>query len=538
MVFKKFLLSPFSFAISCLAIAAVLYVINTNFFLKESSWPQTHSNTITLATNIDVETLPALDASLTPQQVIADPDNPTHQLGFMSNQQELADTPTTVKGKLPSWLSGSFMAIGPSIFEVGSSQAQHWLDGLAMVHRFSIQNGAVAYSNKLIKSQYYKDCCKKGRLKGSAPEQKQSTWAKLAGALTSSNRPIYDNANINLAYFNKQLFALTETPHVQPLDQALNTQDSFKFSDKVDMHFCSAHPIFDPNTQEWYGIAIHYAHTSSYIVYKMKANSTERTVIATIPVGYPAYMHSFALTQNYVIITEHPFIVSPYDLLLTDNSYINTFNWKPKNGTNFIVIERTTGKKIGTFKAEPFFTLHHVNAFEKDGRIIIDLVSYKDPDIIKAFCYKNLAQANTQLPRGHLKRFTINPSTGKVISTSLSSHNVELPAINPAYLMHEYRYVYAACAEQGIAQQLIKIDLNSARHHIWQSKGCYPTEPVFIAKPQAKDEDDGIILSLVLDAIAQKSFVVILDAKNLKEIARIYAPHHIPFTVHSKFFSA
>lgn len=473
----------------------------------------------------------------TPKQQIPTHDDPSHQLGFTSNQQELADATTGIKGTLPAWLSGSFMAIGPSIFEVGTTQANHWLDGLAMVRRFSIHNGAATYSNKLVKSQYYKDCCKKGRLKGSAPEQKQSTWAKLAGAFTTSNRPIYDNANINLACFNKQIFALTETPHVKPLDETLGTKEPFSFSDKVDMHFCSAHPIFDASAQEWYGLAINYAHTSSYIVYKMKADSLQRVVLATVPVGYPAYMHSFALTKNYVIITEHPFIVSPYDLLLTDNSYIETFNWKPKNGTNFIVIERSTGKKIGTFKTEAFFALHHVNAFEKDGRIVIDLVSYKDPEIIKAFLYKNLSQRYAQLPRGTLKRFSINPTSGKVISTSLSNHNVELPAINPAYAMREYRYVYAARAEQGIAQQLIKIDLNSARHHIWQSKGCYPTEPVFIAKPKATDEDDGIILSLVLDALAQKSFVVILDAKTLKEIARIYAPHHIPFTVHSKFFT-
>jgi beta,beta-carotene 9',10'-dioxygenase len=535
MVFKKFLLPPFFLATGCLAIAAIFYVTHARFFWKEFSRSQGYS-AITLATNIDVEAIPALDV---PPIIIQEPEpkNPTHLLGFTSNQQELADAPTTIKGNFPQWLSGSFMAIGPSVFEVGSSKANHWLDGLAMVHRFSIHDGAVTYSNKLVKSNYYKECCKKGRLKGGTPEKK-STWAKLAGALTTSNRPIYDNTNINVACFNKQLFALTETPYIHPLDKTtLNTQEPFKFSDTVSMHFCSAHPIFDVDTQEWYGIAINYAHTSSYIVYKMKADSTQRIVVATIPVGYPAYMHSFALTKNYVIITEHPFIVSPYDLLLTDDSYINTFSWKPKNGTNFIVIDRNTGKKVGVFKTEPFFSLHHVNAFEKDERILIDLIAYKDPEIIKAFCYKNLTQVHAQLPQGHLKRFIINPASGKVITTSLSSHNVELPAINPAYLLYDYRYVYATSADHGIAQQLIKIDLNSARHHIWQCKGCYPTEPVFIAKPNSKDEDDGIILSLVLDALAQKSFVVILDAKNLKEIARIYAPHHIPFTVHSKFFN-
>jgi carotenoid cleavage dioxygenase-like enzyme len=98
--------------------------------------------------------------------------------------------------------------------------------------------------------------------------------------------------------------------------------------------------------------------------------------------------------------------------------------------------------------------------------------------------------------------------------------------------------VYATGSnEDGIAHQLVKFDLNSKRHEIWKCKGCYPTEPIFVAKPCATDEDDGIILSLVLDAIAQTSFLLILDAKTFKELGRASVPHHIPFTVHSKFFT-
>jgi carotenoid cleavage dioxygenase-like enzyme len=243
------------------------------------------------------------------------------------------------------------------------------------------------------------------------------------------------------------------------------------------------------------------------------------------------------MTKNYIIITETPFVVSPYDLLLTDTSFIENFNWKPKNGIHFIVIDKNTGKKVGIYKTEPFFTLHHVNAFETDGLINIDLVAYKDPGITKTFSYQNLSNPRVQIPAGHLKRYTIDQAWATVHVHNLSQHPIELPTINPSKLMHEEQYVYGTSNDHGFAQQLIKLDLHSKCHHTWHCKGCYPGEPIFVPKPGASCEDEGVILSLVLDACEEKSFLLILDAKTFKEIGRAYAPHHIPFAVHSKFFN-
>ena len=464
----------------------------------------------------------------------------SHELGFSSLKSEAFNISLPITGSVPEWLHGSFITIGPSIFELNQTKADHWLDGFAMIHQFALEKGTAKYTNKLINSLYHQDCCSKGKLRGSTPEQKKSTWSKLTSAISSAPRPVYDNTNMNVAIYNNQLVALTETPHVLQINpKTMETKGNFTFDDKIEAQFASAHTLFDPATQEWYGFAIQYAHNSDYIVYKMKANSNQRTVIARISVGYPSYMHSFALTKNYIILTESPFSVSPYDLLLSDHSFIENFTWKPKNGTSFIVIDRKTGKKITTYKTDAFFALHHVNAFEKDNQIILDMVTYKDAEIVEAFNIKNLKSSHTKLPAGHLKRFTIDQKTCKVSGHLLSPHNnVELPQINHAKLMQDYRYVYATGSnEDGIAHQLVKFDLNSKRHEIWKCKGCYPTEPIFVAKPGAIDEDDGLILSLVLDAIAQTSFLLILDAKTFKELGRASVPHHIPFTVHSKFFT-
>lgn len=76
-----------------------------------------------------------------------------------------------------------------------------------------------------------------------------------------------------------------------------------------------------------------------------------------------------------------------------------------------------------------------------------------------------------------------------------------------------------------LIDRLIKIDLHqtdngSFNHKIWQQSGCTPSEPIFVSAPNAVEEDDGVITSVVLDGTKNSSFLLILDAKSFKEIAR------------------
>lgn len=44
-------------------------------------------------------------------------------------------------GALPEWLSGKLIRNGPGCFEVGDTKLNHWFDGMAMLHSFTIQSG-------------------------------------------------------------------------------------------------------------------------------------------------------------------------------------------------------------------------------------------------------------------------------------------------------------------------------------------------------------------------------------------------------------
>jgi carotenoid cleavage dioxygenase-like enzyme len=61
-----------------------------------------------------------------------------------------------------------------------------------------------------------------------------------------------------------------------------------------------------------------------------------------------------------------------------------------------------------------------------------------------------------------------------------------------------------------------------------------PASP-FVNTPEAAGEQDGVILSVVLDNRTSRSFLLVLDALTFQELARAVAPHHIPFGFRGQF---
>lgn len=95
-------------------------------------------------------------------------------------------------------------------------------------------------------------------------------------------------------------------------------------------------------------------------------------------------MHSFGMTQSHVVLAEFPLVANPLELAMGKQSFIESFHWKPGRGTRFTLVDRATGAPRAQIEAEPFFAFHHVNAFETDGEVVVDLCAYPDPGIIDA----------------------------------------------------------------------------------------------------------------------------------------------------------
>jgi beta,beta-carotene 9',10'-dioxygenase len=113
---------------------------------------------------------------------------------------------------------------------------------------------------------------------------------------------------------------------------------------------------------------------------------------------------------------------------------------------------------------------------------------------------------------------------------------IDLPRINYGRCNERpYRYTWGVGSRGGWLDQIVKADVEERRSTVWAEDGCFPGEPVFVAAPGAEAEDDGVLLSVVLDGERGASFLLVLEAASLEELARAEAPHHIPFGFHGQF---
>ena len=67
--------------------------------------------------------------------------------------------------------------------------------------------------------------------------------------------------------------------------------------------------------------------------------------------------------------------------------------------------------------------------------------------------------------------------------------------------------------------------------------GLFPTEPIFVARPDAVDEDDGVVVMSGIDGGKEKGYVIVYNAKTMEVLFHATAPRKTLFGVHSKFYS-
>lgn len=450
-----------------------------------------------------------------------------HRLGFQTLDEECQSIALKVDGTMPPWLAGALFRNGPAKFEAGGQSYRHWFDGLAMLHRFGFAGGAVTYTNRFVQSKAYRAARDSGRVSYSefATDPCRSLFKRVAAAFLPPK--FGDNANVNVIRQGDEFLALTETPLPVRFDPS--TLETLGVARPAPGQMTVAHPHRAPETGEPVSYATHFGPFTTYRVY-----GCDSRVIAEIPAQTPSYMHSFAITSRYAVLVEFPLVVIPVLIPLSGRPLIENYRWRPERGTRFRIIDLGTGDLRATGHGPAFFAFHHVNAFERDDEIVLDLCGYDDAGIIGALYLDRVRSPGHELPEPTLHRYRLPLHRGEVTREPLPEAHLELPRFDYDRRNGKpYRYVYGV---GGIWDRITKADLDEGVTH-WSEPGSYPGEPVFVRTPGTDREDDGVLLSVVLDAKQGTSFLLVLDATDLTEIARARVPHHIPFGFHGNYFS-
>ncbi|MBN1530789.1 MAG: carotenoid oxygenase family protein [Thermoleophilaceae bacterium] len=455
-------------------------------------------------------------------------------LGFQSQEEEIAVERLPVEGRVPAWLTGSLVRVTPAKLEVGDRRLGHWFDGLAALNRFGFHDGAVSYRSRFLDTEAYRKARRGEGVTGFGTDPCRSIFQRVQSIFSPE---LTDNANVNLVRIGERHIAMTETPLPIEFDEeTLATVGPLRFADKDGGQVTTAHPHHDRARDELVNYSVRFSGKSEYRLWGLPAGSSSRRRIASLKVDRPAYMHAFGMSERYLILAEYPLRVNPLALAFSGRAFIKNYRWQPGEATRFQVIDRETGALRGTYETDGFFCFHHVNAFERGGELVVDLVAFEDASIIDSLYLDERGPVAT-LPPSELRRYTIGLDSGVVRHEPLAEGTVELPRIDYGRRnTRDYRFAYfAGAAGQGWLNRLVKVDTDRGEVASWSEPGCFPGEPIFVRAPGEDAEDAGAILSVVLDTRAGRSFLLVLDAGSFDELARAEAPHHIPFGFHGQY---
>lgn len=458
-------------------------------------------------------------------------------MGFQLGYQDVSEQPLqklSWVGQPPTWLKGRLFRNGPGQYSRGETKVSHWFDGLALLHSFELDSQNVRYHSHFVRSQDYRYAQQFGEIAnpGFACDPCRSLFRKVMSAFIVDAT---DNPNVSLVKQGQRYLALTELPIPAEFDpDTLRTVGPLVYKDRLPPGSTTAHPHQDDG--RLYNHILEYSASPSFRLYYQDGDEP-RQEFARFQESEPGYVHSFGMSEDYLVITSGPFQVSPLKLLFRSRPFIENFRWKPEVGTRFHLASKPGGKRLRkTLTGPSFFCFHHINSVQEGSDVVnLDLVGYHDARVIEQLRLARLERGES-IDFGKFQRYQLDLQKGKVELVFESRHPLELPRFDYARRnTKSYRFVYGISAQGGESSfydRLIKLEVDTDQALIWQEANTWPGEPIFVADPDSGDEDKGVILSVVLAAENERSFLLVLCAETFRELARCWLPGIVPHGFH------
>ncbi|KAK6249050.1 hypothetical protein QUC31_020615 [Theobroma cacao] len=490
--------------------------------------------------------VPSLEKETVPDQ---------NHVAWTSVRQERWEGELVVQGEIPLWLKGTYLRNGPGIWHIEDYNFRHLFDGYATLVKLHFENGRLIAGHRQIESEAYKAARKNKKIcfREFSEVPKHENFMAYVGDLAKlfSGASLTDNANTGVVKLGDgRVVCLTETQKgslvIDP--NSLETLGRFEYSDSLGGLIHSAHPIV---TDSEFLTLLPDLLNPGYLVVRMEPATNERKVIGRVNCrGGPApgWVHSFPVTEHYVIVPEMPLRYSAQNLLKAEPTPMYKFKWHPESKAFLHVMCKASGKIVTSVEVPLFVTFHFINAYEEedeDGRvtaIIADCCEHNaNTAILDQLRLQNLRSFNGQdmLPDARVGRFTI-PLDGSPFGKLESAldpdehgRGMDMCSINPANLGKKYRYAYACGAHRPchFPNTLTKLDFVKKKAKNWHDEGAVPSEPFFVARPGVTEEDDGVVISIVSEKNGS-GYALLLDGSTFEELARAKLPYGLPYGLH------
>jgi carotenoid cleavage dioxygenase-like enzyme len=426
------------------------------------------------------------------------------QGNFLPIETEATFENLEVMGEIPAALSGHFLRNGPNPTK---GDPGHWFFGDGMLHAIRLENGrAASYRNRFIKTPSYL---------GKEIEMVDSD-GQMNRYATTANTHIVEHAG--------KLLALAESAFPVEVTRDLDTVGPVDFDGVLKTSF-TAHPKFCSKTGEM--LAFGYSFLPPFLTYHRVDAQGKMVQSEAIEVPGSTMMHDFAITENHVIFMDLPLVFKIEEAMAGNMPYV----WEDSYGARLGIMPRNGGNAdVKWVEIEPCYVVHTLNAFEQDGKIMLDAVRYSEfPDV------------SFNSSPGLMTRWTIDLSNNKVTEETLDDRNCDFPRLDPRLEGQHNRFGYSTEFADGPGldmKQLIKYDLDARKTETHDfGNGVSPGEGVFAATAPDSGEDEGFILVMTHDEGRQQSELQILDAQNFAgdAVGRIQIPQRVPVGFHGNW---
>lgn len=443
-----------------------------------------------------------------------------------------------VEGRLPSHLRGTCVLNGPGRFARGGLRYRHWLDGDGMVCALRFSGEGADITTRFVRSAKFIAEEKAGR------PVFRTFGTSFEGDALLRGVGLESPANVSVYRYRGRLLAFGEQGLPWELDPVtLETHGHYTFGGQLnEITPFSAHPKIDAESGELFNFGVSFARDRPTLnVYRFGGDG--RLVYRTrIALPYAASIHDFAVSREHIVFYVTPLLLDVSAMLQDGATAMEALSWQPERGSQLFVLSRETGQLVSTIPVGNRYCLHLVNAFERGGRLLADVVEYEQPLYPE---YQVVPNLFTDTFRGHPVRFVIDPAAGAILERQDISYSCspDFPAHALAATGHDYGEFWmlgisaAGRAGRKFFDQIVRIDWASGGAEVYQSpSGHYlGGEPAFV--PDPRDPRAGVVICQSFDAARVASSMVVFDAFDVKKgpVATLRLPQPIPLLFHSSF---
>ena len=413
----------------------------------------------------------------------------------------------------------------------------HPFDGDGMIHQISFQNGKANYRNRFVKTRCF----------DAEQSAEQSLWGGLMDGPGTSLRPgfgahgsLKDSSSTDIVvHAGKAISTFYQCGEGYVLNP--ETLEPEGLAPWVPIDGISAHPRVDENTGEM--MFFNYSKFAPYMHYGVVDKDHKLVHYVPIELPGPRLPHDMTFSENWSILNDLP-VFWDEELLKRD---IHAVRFHKDMPSRFALIPRHGDpSEIRWFEATPTYVLHWLNAYEEGDEVIMDGYFQEDPyppPIAEAGEHGHLmAYLDEHSFKSRLHRWRFNLKDGTTTEEQLDDRIVEFGMINQQYSGRKYRYVYSTFAKPGwfLFCGFIKHDLETGESEtVTLDDGRYASEAPFAPRVNSQSEDDGYLVSFIMDENSGTSECILIDAKNFEAgpVCRIKLPHKICSGTHSTWVS-